>query len=212
VNNGTYRYKEDGFVRDAFTASGAYLLRKGFYKRHIFSLGYSFISVSDSIIKYNPNYFNVPESKVNYPDIGYAFQYIHTNNIQYPLTGKIYGFSVYKRGLDLKGGINALSLDFGFNRFIPHGKNWYSSVETHAKIKAPFTQAYINQRALGYGDLYLRGLEDYVVDGVASFLAQYTLKKKLVSFNIPVPIKNNVVPKIPFSFFAKTFCRCRVQL
>lgn len=205
VDNGTFRYKEDGFVRNAFSASGAYLMRKGFYKRHIFSLGYTSVSVSDSVIKYNPNYFNVPKSEIGYPDIGYAFQYIHTDNIQYPLTGKIYGVSVYKRGLELKGGINALSLDLGYNRFVTHGKNWYSSVETHAKIKVPFTQAYINQRALGYGDLYLRGLEDYVIDGVATFLAQYTLKKKLITFNIPVPLKNDIVPKIPFSFYAKTF-------
>ena len=38
-----------------------------------------------------------------------------------------------------------------------------------------------------------------------TFLAQYTLKKKLISFNIPVPVKNDIVPKIPFSFYAKTF-------
>ncbi len=206
VNNGTFRYRNDGFVRNTFAASGAYLIRRGFYKRHVFSIAYTHTSVADSVISdFNPKYFNQAKSTVSYPDIGYSFQYIHTNNVQYPLTGTIYALSLYKRGFDLNGGVNVLSFDASYNRFLSHGKNWYSSMQVYTKVKAPFTQAYINQRALGYGDLYLRGLEDYVIDGVASFLTQYTLKKKIISFNIPVPIKNNIVPRIPVTIFAKSF-------
>ncbi len=60
-NNGTFRYRDTskGFVRNTFAVSGAYLLRKGFYKRHVFSLGYTFTSVEDSLVtKYAPGYFN----------------------------------------------------------------------------------------------------------------------------------------------------------
>ncbi len=206
INNGTFRYRNDGFVRNTFAASGAYLIRRGYYKRHVFSIAYTHTSVADSVISdFNPKYFNQPKSTVSYPDIGYTFQYIHTNNVQYPLTGTIYAFALYKRGFDFKGGVNVLSLDASYNKYLSHGKNWYSSMQVYTKVKAPFTQAYINQRALGYGDLYLRGLEDYVIDGVATFLSQYTLKKKIISFNIPVPIKNNIVPRIPVTIFAKTF-------
>jgi outer membrane protein assembly factor BamA len=206
LNNGTFRYKSDRFARNTFVASGAYLIRRGFYKRHLFSVGYTHTSVEDSVItNFNPKYFNQAKSKIGYPDIGYTFQYIHTNNIQYPLTGKIYGVSVFKRGFDMKGGVNMLSMDATYNRYLSHGKNWYSSFHGYTKVKLPFTQAYINQRALGYGDLYLRGLEDYVIDGVATFLGQYTLKKKILSFSVPVPIKNKIVPRIPFTIFAKSF-------
>jgi hypothetical protein len=58
---------------------------------------------------------------------------------------------------------------------------------------------------LGYGEYYLRGLENYVVDGVASFLATYTLRKKICSFKVPFPIKNKIVPFVPFAIFAKTY-------
>jgi hypothetical protein len=125
--------------------------------------------------------------------------------VQYPLTGEIYTLSLFKRGFEFSGGVNMLSFDASYNRYLSHSKNWYSSVQAHTLIKAPFTQAYINQRAFGFGDLYLRGLENYVIDGVANFMAQYTLKKKLVSFSIPVPIKNNIVPRVPFTIFAKSY-------
>jgi outer membrane protein assembly factor BamA len=206
ANNLLLRFSNTEFVRKTIAASGAYILRRGFYRRHVFSIGYTATQVVDSVItKYNPSYFGSTKNKIGFPEAAYSYSYIHTNNIKYPLKGKIYSFSFLKRGPGFTGGINMLSIDADYNRYIPHGRNWYSSVQAHAKIKAPFELAYINQKAFGYGEFYLRGLENYVVDGVAGFLAQYTLKKKLISFNIPVPIKNKIVPKIPFSFYVKTF-------
>lgn len=81
----------------------------------------------------------------------------------------------------------------------------------NSKIILPFKQAYINQRSIGYGGFYLRGLENYVIDGVAAGIIKYTLKKKLVSFDIKVPFNIKAVPKIPF-VFCKNIYRCRLQL
>jgi hypothetical protein len=200
------RYKGIGFVRNSFFTNAAYILRRGFYRKHVFNIGYYNLNVEDSIIsKYNPAYFNVKKNYIGYPEAGYTFQYIHTNNINYPLSGKIYSLAVVKRGFDIKGGIHMLSVDADYNKYLNHGKNWYSILQAHTKIKVPFSQPYYNQRALGYDQLYLRGLENYVIDGVAVFLAKYSLKKKMISFNIPVPIKNKIVSHIPISLFAKTF-------
>ena len=80
-----------------------------------------------------------------------------------------------------------------------------SSAESLTKIILPFEQAYINRRSIGYSDFYLRGLEYYVIDGVAAAVAKYTLKKKLFAFHINVPFNIKAVPRIPFAFFAKTY-------
>ena len=98
-----------------------------------------------------------------------------------------------------------LSIDGAFNKYIRHKNNWASSIQLFGRLKLPFTQAYLNQRALGYGEFYLRGLEYYVIDGVAAAVARYTLKKKICSFNIPVPFHIRILPKIPFTIFAKTY-------
>lgn len=200
------RYKGIRFVRNSFFTNAAYILRRGFYRKHVFNIGYNNLNVEDSITsKYNTAYFNVKKNYIGYPEAGYTFQYIHTNNINYPLTGKIYSLALSKRGFGITGGIQMFSVDADFNKYLPHAKNWYSILQAHTKIKLPFNQPYYNQRALGYDQLYLRGLENYVIDGVAVFLAKYSLKKKIISFNIPVPIKNKIVPHIPISLFAKTF-------
>ena len=208
-NNIPLRYStpERDFIRHNVFLSGSYVSRKGFYKRHIFSIGYAYNKVADSIvIKYNPAYYNKgTDNSVHAPELGYAFQYLHTNNINYPLTGKIYSAAVSKKGLGFSGGINMLTLGAAYSRYLSLGKNWYHSFSGNGRIKLPFKQPYVNQAAMGYEEFYLRGLENYVIDGVASLMTKYTLKKKVIAFNIPVPIKNKFIQKVPFQIFAKTF-------
>ncbi len=200
------RLTGEKFIRNNFTAAAAYIMRKGFYRRHVFSIGYTQSKVDDSITqRYNQRYFDNGKNSVGYTDLAYTYQYINTNNINYPLTGKLLTLTVAKRGLGLSGGINMLSADADYSRFFTHTKSWFSVLQTHVKIKAPATEAYINQSAMGYGDLYLQGLEKYVIDGLLMGLAKYTLKRKLVSFNIPIPFKNKLATSIPVTIFAKTF-------
>ena len=132
-------------------------------------------------------------------------QYANVNNNSYPLTGKSGFIAIQKRGLGFTGGINAFSVEAGYNKYFDLRKNWYSSIQLNGKIRLPFDQAYINQRGLGYGENYLRGLEYYVIDGVATALVKSTLKKKIIAFNVPFPFLPKLVTKIPFTFYAKTF-------
>jgi outer membrane protein assembly factor BamA len=205
-DNKILNFRNGAFVRKNIATSIAYIIRRGHFERHVLGLSYTYVKVNDSLItKYNPGYFNSSSSAKGIIDLSYAFQNVKADNISYPLKGKVYGFTLSKRGLGFTGGVNAFIVDGYYNKYIPHGKNWYSSIQLIGKIKAPFRLAYINQRALGFGDFYLRGLEYYVIDGVAAAVAKYTLKKKIISFNIPVPFKIRTVPKIPVAFYAKTF-------
>ncbi len=200
------RFTGKDFIRNNFAASAAYIMRKGFYRRHVFTLGYSHINLDDSISQqYNPKYFDNGKNYVGYTDVAYNYQYINTNNINYPLAGKIFSLTLAKRGLGLSGGVNMFGIDADYNRYFTHSTKWYSMLQTHVKIKVPSTEAYINQSAMGYGELYLQGLEKYVIDGILMSFAKYTLKRKVVSFNIPAPFKNRLVSSIPVTIFAKTY-------
>ncbi len=206
-SNKTLFYKKDDFTRNTVYASAGLTIRRGLFTKHTFSIGYIHQKVDDSIInvKYNPNYFKDPVDSKNFIDLTYILSYSNVNNGSYPLKGRTGYFSVIKRGLGFTGGINMLSIEAGLNEYFDMGRNWYSSIQLNGKIKLPFKQAYINQRGLGYGEVYLRGLEYYVIDGVATALVKSTLKKKIISFNIPFPFFPKILTKIPFTFFAKTY-------
>ena len=101
--------------------------------------------------------------------------------------------------------IDNLLAEARYNAFRSFGKNWYGSLQLQTDVSFPFESAYINQRLMGYGEFYLRGLEYYVIDGYHASMAKFTLKKKIWGFTIPIPWKIKAIPSVPFQFFAKTY-------
>lgn len=199
------RKQTNDFVRNSWYFNVGYQVRKDFFTRHYFAAGYSFLKVDDSVIIKNPYYFKDSVTAKGYPELAYTYQYRNVDNISYSLKGTSAYVSVLKRGWGFNNGIDMFLVEAGLSKYFALGKNWYSNFQLSGKIKLPFDQAYFNQRSLGYGQAYLRGLEYKVVDGVAYGLLRSTLKKKIVSFSIPFPFFPKILTKIPFTFFAKTY-------
>jgi outer membrane protein assembly factor BamA len=200
------QFNNGSFVRNIFNFNAAYQIRNGYYRRHVVQLGYTHYRVADSVIaKYNPTYFSDSLSSAGFPEASIQTNYIHVDNINFPLEGKTWLLAISKRGIGWKEKNSFLSFDANYSRYLSHGKKWYSSIQLAGKVKLPFDQPFINQKALGYEGFYLRGMEYYVVDGVAAALAKYTLRKKLFYFSIPVPFRIRQLPYIPFAFYGKAY-------
>ena len=195
------------FSRKNIFAGIGYNYRRNIMGTHYFNVTFNHLSVTDSLIdnKYNPNYFKDAVTHKNYVDFSYTYKYINTNNAMYPLKGTVASVKLLKRGFEFSGGINMFSVEGTYNKYWALKNGWYVSSELSAKTTLPFTQSYINQRSLGYSDVNLRGLELYVVDGVAFGLIRNTLKKKLFTINIKTPFKSEKYHYIPFTVFAKTY-------
>lgn len=206
-DNKPMQFNNGDFSRKNTFAGVGFNFRKRFLHNHYFNITFNHIDVVDSLLMhpYNPNYFNDASSSKNFIDFSYTYQYTNANNAVYPLKGTITSLKIIKRGFGFNGGINMFSIEGTFNKYWPLKSNWYASVQLSGKTTLPFDQPYINQRALGYGDANLRGLELYVVDGVAYGLARSTIKKKLFTVNVPNIFKSKKYPVIPFTFFAKTY-------
>ncbi|MEP7145297.1 MAG: POTRA domain-containing protein [Ferruginibacter sp.] len=200
-------FKNENFVKKDIYFNLSFRLQKGILFRHLFNVAYSRLTISDSIIfRYNPNYFNASTTKKGLIDLSYTYQYTNVNNVTYPLKGVTSYLMLSKRGLGFTGGTNLFSIEGAYNKYWALHNNWFGSLQFLGNIKLPFDQPYINQRAIGYGNATLRGLEFYVIDGVAFGIFKSTLKKKLVSFSIPVPFKSSrIIPSLPFTIFAKTY-------
>ncbi|HMO62274.1 MAG TPA: POTRA domain-containing protein [Ferruginibacter sp.] len=200
-------FNNGDFSRRQVYVNLGYTIRKNILDAHTFSAGFVHVELTDSIARhpYNPNYLKDSATAQNYIDLGYTYQYTNANNATYPLKGVLANIKVVKRGLGFSGGVNMIYAEGLYGRYWDLKNNWYASVQLLGKITLPFNQPYINQRALGYNDINLRGLELYVVDGVAYGLSRSTLKRKLFTLRLPSPIRSTKFPKIPFTVFAKTY-------
>lgn len=206
-NNKLLFYKNGNFVNSNLFINAGYSFRRAIKTRHFFNLTFTRAGINDSIaaLPYNPNYFKDGAVKRLIVDLSYTYRYAGADNIIYPLVGSTGFATLSKRGLGFTGGINMFYVEGAYNKYINLKNNWYGSMQLSGKIKLPFDQPYFNQKALGYGDATLRGLEYYVIDGAAYGILKTTLKKKLLSFTVPLPFKSAYFNRIPFTFYAKTY-------
>jgi outer membrane protein assembly factor BamA len=200
-------FNNTDFSREDFFANIGYEIRKNIFTTHSFTVNYLHTFVTDSLLspQYNPNLFNSNLNAQNIVDISYTLKYINTNNIAYPLKGTTGFAKINKRGLDFSGQTNALSLEIAANKYWDLKNKWYASAQSYIKCVLPFEQAYINRRALGYDEYYLRGLELFVIDGTALGMLRNTIKRKILTLNIPLPFRSSYFNNFPITIFAKSF-------
>ena len=205
-DNSIARYNNGQFIYNAWNINGGFSIRKAIKKRHNFIVSYTHINITDSLAnKLNPHYFNDPSSQKGIIDLLYAFNYVDLDNVLYPNKGMSGSLTVLKRGTGWSGGINLFSVEGNIEKFIPLGQKWYTGIQLLGRIKLPFEQAYINQRALGYGQSYLRGQEYFTIDALAHVIAKINLKKEIANFKLKTFIKKKSLSRIPFRILAKTF-------
>lgn len=197
---------EIGIIKQQVRADLGYSFRPDIYKKHF--LRFSMISekISDTVLKLNPYYFTNGKLKLTFPELSYSYTYANVDSIAYPLRGIITGFSVTQKGFGLSKGINAWQLDVNLSRYITLAPKSHFSFQVYGKLKLPFNQPYYNLRAIGYSDFFMRGLENYVVDGVASAISKFTYRYKILQTSIPTAIhKKDSYYRIPLKVYIKTY-------
>lgn len=198
--------KGDKFVSSSWYAAAAYTIRKAIKKKETFRFRLTHLNISDSITNFlNPAYYNTPKSNRLIIDLSYQLNYDDVDNILYPLTGWSGKLALLKRGIGISGGINMFSMQGAFDHYLSFGHKWFSGFHVQAELKLPLEQPYLNQRAFGYEENYIRGLELYVVDGVVDALAKINLKRLLFHFTLPGLKRSSTYNRIPFTIYAKTF-------
>ncbi len=194
-NTGKYLVKQS-------TTTLNYFYRPALTTRHFIRLGANYIRTDSSVMRINPKYFSNGAQKIFYPELSYTFEYQKVDYIAYVLKGFMGDLNFTKRGFT--SNMNLWQFTGRYTNGWALGHNFYFGTQGYGTVKLPFEQPFFNQRLFGYGDIYLRGLEKYVVDGVAGAMLRSTVRKKLFGFNI----NGGRIPsleRIPFTIYAKVF-------
>ncbi|MCU0321568.1 MAG: hypothetical protein MUE72_04085 [Chitinophagaceae bacterium] len=205
LNNKQAFFKIDnGFVRESLRFAGTYSYRPDSRYRFYATLTYARDKVNDTILKLNPSYF----STTNSTTLGYlaattTLQYFGVDYIPFAKKGFMYEVNFYHRGFKKEFNITSLSIEA--TNAITLNKNSFIQFHNYGVVRFNQQQPFYNMGLLGYGDLYLRGMENYVIDGTAGFLSNTTLYHKLFTYVFKNPIKSKSHDKIPFSFYLKVF-------
>jgi hypothetical protein len=196
-------FDQEDFVKQTIRAEFAYLYRPAIKTHHIFKIAYVDEKVSDTILKLNPNYFPLGLTHISYPEFSYTLQYYNADYDAYPSKGFIGDLALIRRGWNKE--MNMTQFQFHSIYTQPVFPKVQIQFQLAGLIRVPFNQPFYNQQLLGYGDIFLRGLEYYVVDGVAGFVGRATGRREIFTYNMKIPSKDKKYYFVPISFYAKVY-------
>jgi len=194
----------DGYLYEFYQASFDVIYRPAIKTRQQFSIGYNYNRIGDTVIRLNENY-SPANNTYSYPYISYGVSFIDHDFNFYPTRGRYADFSIMKAGIGSTVNLWQLSAK-GIN-YWPVGKKAYFSVKLAGMLKLPFKQPYIMQQFMGYGEAFLQGYENYIVDGVAGGYSKQTIGYNLINTNIPLPTIKlfKSLSNIPLKLYVKAY-------
>jgi outer membrane protein assembly factor BamA len=180
-----------------------YTYRPGLRTFNAVRLGFVREEVDTMVLNANPKYFLNNRTRLFYPELSYVINYYNVDYRPFPLTGWMGELSFMKRGINKD--MNMWQVSGKMTRSYNIARKTWFAWQGQGILRFPFNQPFINQRMFGYQDLYLRGLENYVVDGVGSFLFRQTMRRELFNFSVPTYLRSRSHSRIPFKIYAKVF-------
>ncbi|MBX2930683.1 MAG: hypothetical protein KF781_01910 [Chitinophagaceae bacterium] len=197
--------KSENFIKENAMGLFSYSYRPDSKYRFYFTLGLYQDKIADTILKLNPNYFpaNYTSNKLSYASLSATLQYFGVDYIPFPKKGFMYSATIYGRGLQKD--VNMLQVLLKTTNAVTIDDKNFITFHTNSNIKFGNAKFYYNQLLLGYNDMFVRGMESYVIDGMMGFVSNNSFYHKLFDINFKNPIKIKNYEKIPFSFYAKLY-------
>ncbi len=173
--------------------------RIGYYDFHSLSLHFERNQVSSFISELNPDYFGKGKDSQRFFQLSYRFRRDRRNFQRYALQGNLIDFKITKIGLGIFNDINLLVVEPTVAKFRSLGNDFYWTGIASGKFSTPKIQPYRLNRAMGFGQLIIRGFDNYVVEGENIGVVKNELKwqafNKVVKLDKLVPWRQfNTIP------------------
>jgi outer membrane protein assembly factor BamA len=182
ANQLIYYKDEDHRIRKEVSASAKLSYRRGIYQRNTLEVKYTDLSVFDTVVDLEPDYFAAQSDRMRYFTLSYQFVRDKRDAKAYPLHGHLFDFEVTRHGLGIFPDEN-LSVTFiaaSVRKWFQFGKSRiFGGAMVRGRILTGPVPPYYHQRALGFST-YVRGFEYYVIDGQNYVVAKSAFRYQLL--------------------------------
>jgi outer membrane protein assembly factor BamA len=203
--NKQHFFKQDAFIRQLYTVGLSYSYRKAINTRHRVFLTYNYEKISDSVAIYNPNYFGNGHTVARYLNLMYRISYTRADSWTYPLKGIMLQAEAEKMGIGSLDDIDHVRLRLRVAGYWQLANKTYGALGLRSQVKFTGNAPYADQKAIGYQEDYLRGLEYFVVDGTSFFIVKSTLRREVMNFKVNLPVVPKKFSVVPFRLMLKIY-------
>lgn len=200
------------FVRTAYQYEIGYTYRKGVNYRHSLRIKYQQEEIADTInllIASNADklraYFPGNKNSASFWQADYNFQYLNVDNNAYPWKGMAATATLLQRGFGLSS-LHSWAINGRIAKYYSFKNKYSLGFSGFGLITLPFDQPMFNVSSLGFGDVFMRGLEYYVIECLAGGILKTSLRREMLNVNIPTFLtQSDKYRKLPFKVVAKVF-------
>lgn len=194
-------------LRKTLAAGLTFTRRSSFYTTHFGQFNFYKDVFADTVIRLNPEFIPHKNRSLQYFLLTYGLAHDMRDNVSYPLKGYHFVASATKIGLGIIDDVNILELEATVSYYKPLSPKLFLSNVLSTRASTPKEQPYHLLRGLGYGRLYVRGLELYVIEGQHHVLNKTELKWQMLKheFDLGKLMPIDQFSKVPIALYPKIF-------
>jgi outer membrane protein assembly factor BamA len=179
-----FLYPEEFVIRN--TDIGArYSFTLSTRTQHYLESYYGFTWIADTMAMANPDFLLDGSTTQHRLSLGYEFVKDYRDLKAYPLDGWYFSASFRSHILFGENKTSNYSVvQSRFSRYVKLHPKHYTAHLVKVQISAPDIQPYYNQKAMGYEEDYIRGYENYLIDGQHFLLSRNAYKFKLLDIKL----------------------------
>lgn len=188
--------EEDRNARQEWKGDVQFSLRRSHDLRHYFTLGYVQASITDTVAKLSPTYFNDGQQDSRFLALGYQVIHDERDSRIYPREGHYIELKAWRYGLGVldENAPDVTTVYGTYKHWQKLGERWTVSLTGRGKTSFGAPVPYYIQEGLGY-DNYIRGYEYYIIDG-----QHFALGKADAAFALIKP-RQYTVDQVPLEAF-----------
>jgi len=183
----TFLNTPNSTLQQQYTSAIDLTYRQGLYDIHYLELNFSACYINDTILKLTNDYLSYNLTHTAFFGGKYYFKRDLRDRTPYPLEGYYFDFSLNDYGMGValpqQKAFNITYIQSSIHKYWKLTDKLYYSAEAEGKVSTNGDQPYYLQRALGYGNDFVRGYENYVIDGNNYALIKNEIKFRIV--NVP---------------------------
>ncbi len=194
----TFLSTPNSALQQQYTSTVDLTYRQGLYNMHYFELNFSACYLNDTILKLTNDYLPYNLTHAAFFGAKYYFRRDLRDYGPYPLKGYYFDFSLNDFGLGIaipkEQAFNMTYVQSSIHKYWEVTDKLFYASSAEGKFSGSASQPYYLQRGLGYGNEFVRGYEDYVIDGNNYALIKNEIKYQLIN----IPYIELPVQQVPF--------------
>jgi len=194
------------FARKTLKLSTFVSYRPYLYTNHKFTLRYTNVNVSDSVIILNPDYLYGGNKDISFITLFYKFDYDKRDSKIYPLQGFKFNTSLIVEGIGINSDEGTFYLKSVIEDNFKIANRLFFNTGIEGKISFDNIKSHYFSEAIGFKN-YIRGMEYYSTLGKNYYISKSNLKYELIpqsTFNMDF-ISTEKFSKVHFAMYCNLF-------